>query len=172
MSWTVNVPYVPTPFEVIRRAFRVAGLKPGELVLDPGCGDGRSLVIAAKEFGARAVGIEIRRDLLEKAMRNILENGVGDRVLLVQGSFYELKFPAANVVFLYLLTSVNEKIRPKLEKSLGPEARVVSHDFEVVGWRPVKVLTVQDGGRSHRIYYYVVGKSAGGSAYTGLGRPA
>lgn len=160
MSWTINVPYVPTPFEVIRKAFKVAGLKPGELVLDPGCGDGRSLVIAAKEFGARAVGIEIRRDLLERAMRNVLIEGVSDKVLLVQGSFYELEFPPADVVFLYLLTSVNEKIRPKMEKDLGPETRVVSHDFEVMGWKPVKIVTVQDGGRSHRIYYYVVGKSA------------
>ncbi len=161
MPWSVSVPFVPTPYEVIRRAYEVAGLKAGEVVFDPGCGDGRSLVIAAKEFGARAVGIEIRKDLLERAMRNVLSEKVSDRVMIIQGSFYELDFPPADVVFLYLLTSVNEKIRPKMEKSFGPNTRVVSHDFEVLGWKPLKVLTVHDGGRSHRIYYYVVGKSAG-----------
>lgn len=156
---SINVPFVPSPLEVIRRAFQIAGLKPGELVLDPGCGDGRSLVIASKEFGAKAVGIEIRKDLLETAMRNIVEAGVQDRVLLIQGSFYEVKFPQADVVYLYLLTSVNERLRPKLERELRPDTRVVSHDFEVTGWKPVDVVTVEEGGRTHKVYYYIVGES-------------
>ncbi len=157
--WTINVPYVPTPLEVIREMLKVAELKPGETLLDPGCGDGRVLVIAAKEFGARAIGIEIRRDLLEKAIKNIIENEVEDRVLIIQGSFYEIRFPPVDVVFLYLLTSVNERLRPKMEKELKPGTRVVSHDFEVTGWTPLKVLQVKNSGRSHRVYYYILEKS-------------
>ncbi|MEZ0345433.1 MAG: methyltransferase domain-containing protein [Infirmifilum sp.] len=156
---SITVPFVPSPPELIKRAFEIAGLKPGELVLDPGCGDGRSLIIAAKEFGARAVGIELRKDLLETAMRRISEEGVSDRVLLIHGSFYDIAFPPADVVFLYLLTSVNERLRPKLERELKPTTRVVSHDFEVTGWKPVEAVTVEEGGRTHKIYFYIVGES-------------
>lgn len=157
---SVTVPYVPSPYEVIRKALEIAGLKSGELFLDPGCGDGRSLVIASKEFGAKAVGIEIRRDLLEQAMKNVIEAGVAGNVVLVNGSFFEVKFPKADVVFLYLLTSVNEKLKPKLLSELKPSTRIVSHDFEITGWRPVEVYNLEEGGRSHRIYYYVVEESS------------
>ncbi|MGB9708988.1 MAG: SAM-dependent methyltransferase [Infirmifilum sp.] len=156
---SISVPYVPSPPEVIKKAFQIADLKPGELVLDPGCGDGRSLVIASKYFGARGVGIEIRKDLLETAMRRIVDEGVSDKVLLIHGSFYDIKFPPADVVFLYLLTSVNERLRPKLERELKPDTRIVSHDFEITGWKPVEVVTVEEGGRTHKIYFYIVGES-------------
>ncbi|MEM4411547.1 MAG: class I SAM-dependent methyltransferase [Thermofilum sp.] len=163
MSGTVPaVPFVPSPPELIRYVLKLANLQPGELLLEPGCGDGRTLVIAAKEFKARAVGIEIRKDLFELAMKNVTTAGVDDKVLLIHGSFYEVKFPPADVVFLYLLTSVNEKLRPKLFMELKPTTRIVSHDFEIVGWKPVKVETFYEGGRSHKIYYYVVGESARG----------
>jgi len=154
------VPYVPSPYEVIKKALEIAGLKHGELFLDPGCGDGRSLIIAARDFGARAVGIEIRKDLLERAYKNVIEAGVSDNVLIVNGSFFDVTFPPADVVFLYLLTSVNEKLKPKLKKELKPETRIVSHDFQITGWKPVKILEVNDGGRSHTIYYYIVGESS------------
>lgn len=154
------VPFVPSPPELIRYALKLANLQPGELLLEPGCGDGRTLVIASKEFGAKAIGIEIRKDLFELAMKNVASAGVENRVLLIHGSFYEVKFPPADVVFLYLLTSVNEKLRPKLLSELKPSTRIVSHDFEIVGWKPVKVETFHESGRSHKIYYYVVAESA------------
>ncbi|MCC6003167.1 MAG: class I SAM-dependent methyltransferase [Thermofilum sp.] len=154
------VPYVPSPYEVIKKALEIAGLKKGELFLDPGCGDGRSLVMAAKDFGARAVGIEIRKDLLERALKNVIEAGVSDNVLLINGNFFDVKFPQADVVFLYLLTSVNEKLKPKLQSELKPTTRIVSHDFEITGWKPIRVVEVREGGRSHKIYYYIVGESS------------
>jgi len=117
------------------------------------------LVIAAKEFGARAVGIEIRKDLLETAMRNVRLAGVEDRVLLIHGSFYDVRFPPADVVFLYLLTSVNERLRPKFLSELKLSTRIVSHDFAITGWKPVEVVDVEEGGRSHKIYYYIVEES-------------
>jgi len=154
MGYYVSVPFVPTPVEVIREMLKIAGLKPGETVLDLGCGDGRVLVIAAKEFGANAIGIELRSDLVKRAAVNALKEGVNDRVLIIHGNFFELRLPPADVIFLYLLTSVNERLRPKLERETKVGARIVSHDFEIVGWKPKKVLEFRDGGRSHRIYLY------------------
>ncbi len=154
MSYYVSVPFVPTPIEVVRKMLKLAELKPGEVLLDLGCGDGRVLVTAAKEFGARAIGIELRSDLVSRAVRNVIHEGVQDRVLVIQGNFFELKLPPADVIFMYLLTSVNERLRPKLEKEAKMGARIVSHDFEIIGWKPKIVEDFRDGGRSHRIYLY------------------
>ncbi|RLE54897.1 MAG: hypothetical protein DRJ40_09870 [Thermoprotei archaeon] len=137
---------------------QLAEVKPGEVVYDLGCGDGRVLIIAAREFGARAVGIEIRKDLYEQCIKKIKELGLEDRVKVIHGNFFEVDISEADVVFLYLLTSVNERLRPKLEKELKPGARVVSHDFEVLGWKPVKVEDLYEEWRSHRIYLYVIKK--------------
>ncbi|MEM1508828.1 MAG: methyltransferase domain-containing protein [Thermofilaceae archaeon] len=154
MSYYVSVPFVPTPIEVVKEMLRLAELKPGEVLLDLGCGDGRVLVLAAKEFGARAIGIELRSDLVSRAVRNIIREGVQNKVLVIQGNFFELKLPPADVVFMYLLTSVNERLRPKLEKEAKLGARIISHDFEITGWKPKRVEDFKDGGRSHRIYLY------------------
>ncbi len=156
MSYVPTVPFVPTPEGVVRRMLELAEVKPGELVYDLGCGDGRILIIAASEFGARAVGIEIRRDLVEKCVKRVKELGLEDRVTIIHGNFFDIDISDADVVTLYLLTSVNERLRPKLERELRPGARVVSHDFEVVGWKPIKVEEIKEGWRSHKIYLYVV----------------
>ncbi|MCS7105380.1 MAG: 50S ribosomal protein L11 methyltransferase [Thermofilaceae archaeon] len=155
MSYYVSVPFVPTPVEVVREMLRLASLKPGELLLDLGCGDGRVLVIAAKEFGARAIGIEIRNDLANKAAYNVTKEGVKNDVLIINGNFFELKLPPADVIFMYLLTSVNERLRPKLEREIKPGARIISHDFEISGWVPKRKVEFRDGGRSHTLYLYV-----------------
>ncbi len=152
----ILVPYVPTPHEVIRVMLELAEVKPGEIVFDLGCGDGRVLIIAAKEFGAKAVGIELRRDLIERCVKNVLAEGLKDKILVIEGDFFNVNVSPADVVTLYLLTSVNEKLRPKLEKELKKGARVVSHDFEVVGWKPIAVKAVNDGYRSHKVYLYRV----------------
>ena len=148
------VPYVPSPIKVVRYMLKLAKVKAGEIVYDLGCGDGRILIIAAKEFNAYGVGIEKRRDLVEEAIRNVKKAGVEDRVIIIEGDFFEIDISEADVVTLYLLTSVNEKLRPKLERELKPTARVVSHDFEVPGWTPVKVAEISEGWRTHKIYLY------------------
>ena len=136
----------------------LADLRPGEVLFDLGAGDGRTVIMAAKTFGARAVGVELREDLAKKAMSAINENGVADRVTLVNGDMFKLDLSAADVVFLYLTTSANEKIKLKLEAQLKNGVRVVSHDYEIVGWRPVKVDNFcenpQSGYPSHTIYLY------------------
>jgi len=155
MMFNITVPYVPTPIEVVREMLKIAELKRGETVLDLGCGDGRVLVVTAKEFDAKAIGIELRKDLVEKALVNIRKNKVGDKTLIINGSFFEVKLPPADVIFLYLLTSVNEKLKPKIQAEAKRETRIVSHDFEIVGWKPQRIVDFHSGGRSHKIYLYI-----------------
>lgn len=137
---------------------RLAELKPGEVLFDLGAGDGRTVIMAAKTFGARGVGVELREDLAKKAMSTIQENQLGDRVTIVNGDLFGVNLTSADVVFLYLTTSANEKIRPKLEQELKKGVRVVSHDYEIIGWRPQKVENFcenpQLGYPSHTIYLY------------------
>ncbi len=151
-----DVPFVPSPEVVIRRMLQLADVRENEVVYDLGCGDGRVLIIAAKEFGARAIGIEIRRDLYEQCLKRIRDLGLEGRVQVYHGNFFEYDLSDADVVTLYLLTSVNERLRPKLERELRPGTRVVSHDFEVPGWRPVIIEDLYEEWRSHKLYLYKV----------------
>jgi len=152
----VLVPYVPTPYEVVREMLKLAEVNEDDIVFDLGCGDGRILIMAAREFGARAVGIELRKDLVEQCIKNVREAGLEDRILVIEGDFFDFDLSEATVVTLYLLTTVNEKLRPKLERELKPGARVVSHDFEIIGWRPKASKSVNESYRSHKIYLYQV----------------
>ncbi len=137
---------------------KLAELKPGEVLFDLGAGDGRAVIMAAKTFGARGVGVELREDLAKKAMSTIHESDLADRVTIVNGDMFGVNLTSADVVFLYLTTSANEKIRPKLEQELKKGVRVVSHDYEIIGWRPQKVENFcenpQLGYPSHTIYLY------------------
>ena len=137
---------------------RLAELKPGEVLFDLGAGDGRTVIMAAKTFGARGVGVELREDLAKKAMSTIQENQLADRVTIVNGDMFGVNLTSADVVFLYLTTSANEKIRPKLEQELKKGVRIVSHDYEIIGWKPQKVKNFcenpQLGYPSHTIYLY------------------
>ena len=133
-------------------------LKAGEIFFDLGAGDGRTVIMAVKEFGARAVGVELREDLAKKALGSIYETSLQDRITIVNGDMFSVDLTSADVVFLYLTTSANEKIKPKLEAELKHGVRVVSHDYEIVGWKPVKVLNFCEnqtlGYPSHTIYLY------------------
>ncbi len=151
-----DVPFVPSPEVVIRRMLQLADVKENEVVYDLGCGDGRVLIIAAKEFGARAVGIEIRRDLYEQCLRRIRDLNLEDRVKVIHGNFFEYDLSDADVITLYLLTSVNEKLRPKLERELRPGTRIVSHDFEVPGWKPIIIEDLYEEWRSHKLFLYKI----------------
>jgi len=151
-------PYVPSPPQVIRQMLILAQLKSREVFFDLGAGDGRAVIMAAKDFGARAVGVELREDLVKKALSTVYENGLQDRVTIVNGDMFNVDLTSADVIFLYLTTSANEKFKPKLETELKPGVRVVSHDYEIVGWKPVKVENFCEnqtlGYPSHTIYLY------------------
>jgi tRNA A58 N-methylase Trm61 len=151
-------PFVASPLPVVRHMLALASLQPGEAFYDLGAGDGRTVILAAQEFGARAVGVELREDLAKKALVTIQELGIQDRVTIVQDDIFKVNISTANVVFLYLTTSANDKIRPKLEEELKSGTRIVSHDYEIVGWKPVRTENFCENPRlgypSHTIYVY------------------
>jgi predicted RNA methylase len=138
----------------------LAELRAGEIFFDLGAGDGRTVVIAAKEYGARAVGVELREDLAKKALSTIYEQGLQDRITIVNGDMFNVDLTSADVIFLYLTTSANEKVKPKLENELRHGTRIISHDYEIVGWKPVKVVNFCEnqtlGFPSHTIYLYKI----------------
>jgi tRNA A58 N-methylase Trm61 len=152
-------PFVPSPQTVVEYMLKLAGLKAGEVLFDMGSGDGRTVIMAAKTFGARGVGIELREDLAKKAMSQIHENGLDDRVTIMNTDMFTVNLTSADVVYLYLTTSANEKIKSKLEDDLKKGARIVSHDYEIIGWRPMKVENFCEnptlGYPSHTIYLYI-----------------
>ena len=151
-------PFVATPLPVVKEMLTVAEVKLGETLYDLGCGDGRVAIMAAQEFGANAVGVEMREDLAKQAMGKVTELGLEGRVKIVQGDMFRIDLSQADVVTLYLTTSANDKVKPKLEAELKPGARVVSHDYEILGWRPIKIDNFCENPRlgypSHTIYVY------------------
>lgn len=154
-------PYVPSPQAVVHKMLEAAQLKPGETLYDLGCGDGRILITAAQKFGAHAVGVELSPVLAREATDQVKKLGLQDQVKVVQGNLLDVDLSPADVVTLYLLTSSNERLKPNLEKSLKPGARVISHDFEMRGWTALKTEKVESHNRVHTIYIYEVpGKDA------------
>ncbi len=147
-------PYVPSPQVVVDRMLEAARLKPGEILYDLGCGDGRIPITAARAFKAKGVCVELKRELADQARENVRRSGFENRIDVVHGNLLNVDLKPADVVTLYLLTSSNERLRPILERSLKPGARVVSHDFQMQGWKPDRVETVDATGRTHVIYVY------------------
>ena len=127
-------PSVPSRPARIRRALDLAGLKPGETLFDLGAGDGRVLVIGAKEFGARAVGVEAGPVQCAVCLANALWNGVLDRVRVRPGNLFQADLSKADVVYAYLTSSQALRLRDKLAAELKPGARVVTAAFELPGW--------------------------------------
>jgi len=153
-------PYVATHPQVARQMLVLAELKPDEVVYDLGSGDGRVVIMAAQEFGAKAVGVELREDLVKQALHRVSELHLEDRIRILHSDMFKVDVSPADVVTLYLTTSANKKVRPKLELELRPGSRVVSHDYEILGWRPLKVDNFCEnpklGYPSHTIYVYKV----------------
>ncbi len=151
-------PYVTSPQTVVYRMLELAQVKPGEVVYDLGCGDGRVLITAVEQFRAKAVGVELNGDIARKATLKIAKLGLQTQARVVVGDMRDMDLAPADVVTLYLMTDSNAVLRPKLEKSLKPGARVVSHDFRVPGWKADKV-DLQDPfgeGHKHTIYLYIM----------------
>ncbi|MEM2111885.1 MAG: class I SAM-dependent methyltransferase [Candidatus Bathyarchaeia archaeon] len=151
-------PFVASPEPVVRRLLTLAELKTGEIFYDLGAGDGRTIIMAAQEFGANAVGIELRDDLVKQAMKRISELGLQNKVKIIHDDLFKADLRLADVIYLYLTTSANEKVRPKLENELKKGARVVSHDYEIIGWKALKVERFSENPRmefpTHTLYLY------------------
>jgi SAM-dependent methyltransferase len=149
-----DVIFVPTPDTVIAAMLKAAGVTKDSVVYDLGCGDGRIVVAAARDFGARAVGIDIDPVRIKEANENAKKNGVTDRVKFIQGDLFTADIKEATAVTLYLLPSLNVKLRPKLQKELKPGTPIVSHAFDMGDWKPEE--TIQVDGRT--VYLWHVGK--------------
>ena len=146
-----DVIYVPTRQTVVDAMLKVANVKAGDLLYDLGCGDGRIPVSAAK-LGAKAVCIDIDPKRIAEANENVKKNAVGDRVQILNQDLFTTDISQASVVTLYLLPSLNLKLRPTLWKTLKPGTRIVSHDFDMGDWKPEQTLNV-DGAT---VYYWTI----------------
>ena len=139
-----DVVYVPTPQVVVDTMLTMAKVGPKDFIIDLGSGDGRIVITAAKKYRARGVGIEIDPALVKKATENAAAAGVSDRVRFVAQNFFTSDIGDATVVTLYLLQSLNERLRPKLTRELNPGTRIVSHVFNMgPEWPPQKTLMVE-----------------------------
>jgi ubiquinone/menaquinone biosynthesis C-methylase UbiE len=138
-----DVLYVPTPQNVVEAMLDVAHVQPTDVVYDLGSGDGRIVITAAKKYGARGVGIDIDPDLVKQATANAAAAGVSDRVRFITGNIFAADLKDATVVTLYLLQSLNERLRPKLVRDLKPGSRVVSHVFNMgPEWPPERTVEI------------------------------
>ncbi len=151
-----DVPYVPTPNEVVTQMLQIANVKKGDVLYDLGSGDGRIVISAAQKYGTRGVGIDINPERISEANANAKAAKVTDRVQFRQQDLFKTDLSEATVVTLYLLPDINVKLRPQLFKQLKPGTRIVSHDFDMGEWKPERVVQVQGPTRQHTVYYWVV----------------
>ncbi len=150
-----EVPYVPTHETIVTEMLKVAKVGKNDVLYDLGSGDGRIPITAAKRFGTRGVGVDIDPARVIEARENARKAGVADKVKFMQQDLFETDIKEATVVTLYLLPDVNLRLRPKLLADLKPGTRVVSHNYDMGDWKPLKTITVKVP-EEHTIYYWVV----------------
>ena len=143
-----DVIWVPTPDDLVVRMLETAKVAPGDLVVDLGAGDGKIAIQAARQFGARAIGIEYNPDMAELARRNVLRAGVADKVSIITGDIFKEDFSRATVVTMYLLPSLNQKLKPTLLK-MKPGTRIVSHSFDLEPWEPDEVISASGSAQGY-----------------------
>ena len=148
----LDVIYVPTPQEVVDRMLDMAKVTAKDFVIDLGCGDGRNVVTAAQKFGARGFGVDIDPQRIKEANENAEKAGVKDKVEFRVANLFETKISDADVMMMYLLSSINLKLRPRILDELKPGSRIVSHAFDMGDWKPQKTVQVD----SRTIYFWVV----------------
>ncbi|MEL7834344.1 class I SAM-dependent methyltransferase [Fodinibius sp. Rm-B-1B1-1] len=158
----LDVPYVPTPQNVVERMLDLAEVESSDYVIDLGSGDGR-IVIAAASRGANGHGIDLDPERIAEARENASKQGVDDRIMFMEEDIFDTEFSEASVITMYLLPSVNKKLRPKLLNDLQPGTEVVSHSFDMGSWQADKEVVVKKDGRSHDIYYWIIPAKAEGN---------
>jgi SAM-dependent methyltransferase len=152
----IDVIWVPSDVVVVRQMLQMAGVGRDDVVYDLGSGDGRIVIMAAREFGARGVGVDIDPELIRKARANAVTAGVADRVTFVEEDLFTADISQATVVAIYLGPDVNLRLRPKLQRELRPGARIVSHDYDLGDWQPEQTATVYFDNRDHLVFLWRV----------------
>jgi SAM-dependent methyltransferase len=151
-----DVPDVRTPLAVVNEMLRLADVTASDVVYDLGSGDGRILIAAARDRGARGVGLEIDPALVAQSAERARRLGLADRLSFRQQDLFEADLTPATVVTLYLSPDLNRRLRPKLLSELRPGARIVSHSFDMGDWAPARTLQVSSNEGSHTLYLWVV----------------
>jgi SAM-dependent methyltransferase len=156
-----DVPYVPTTEEAVQAMLKLADVKKSDVVYDLGCGDGRIVIAAAKNFGAHGVGIDINPERIKEARENAKKAGVEHLVRFEENDLFEAKISDASVVTLFLLSTINLKLRPKLLADLKPGTRIVSNTFDMGDWKPDREVNVggddnEDGYLSRKLFLWTV----------------
>jgi SAM-dependent methyltransferase len=151
-----SAPDVRTPPATVRAMLTLARVSGNDVVYDLGSGDGRIVIAAAQEYGARGVGVEIDPALVAQSRAAAERLGLGDRVRFVEQDLFQTDLADATVVTLYLSPELNRQLRPKLLAQLKPGSRIVSHDFDMGDWAPDRVARIHDDGRDQVLYLWVV----------------
>jgi SAM-dependent methyltransferase len=151
-----DVPYVPTPPEVVERMLQLGELKSGDVMYDLGCGDGRIVVAAVKTPGVRGVCVDIDPERIADAKRNAAAAGVTDRIRFVQGDLFKVPFDDATIMTLYLMPDVNLRLRPRLLGELKPGTRIVSHAFDMGDWTPEQRVVVELQPQTYVLYRWTI----------------
>ena len=152
----LDAPYVSTPQPVVDAMLRLANVHAGDLVYDLGCGDGRIVITAARDFGARGIGFDIDPRRIEEANAFARLSGVTDQVRFAKQDLMQVDFSSATVLSLYLLPELNAKLLPKFRRELKPGTRVVSHQFGIGDWKPDRTETAWSGTMDHQIHLWIV----------------
>jgi SAM-dependent methyltransferase len=156
-----DVPYVPTPSEVVQAMIKLAGVRAGDVVYDLGCGDGRIVIAAVKVRGVRGVCVDIDPERIHESRQNAQIEGVADRIRFVIGDLFEVPIEGATVVMIYLLPQVNLRLRPRLLAELRPGTRIVSHQFAMGDWEPQRRQDIELPPYNYTIYRWVVPMAQG-----------
>ena len=151
-----DVPYEPSPVPVVQAMLRLADIQAGELVYDLGCGDGRVVIAAVRERGARGVCVDIDPRRIAEARDNAELAGVSERIRFVTADLFRTDIRDADVVMLFLWPSVNLALRPKLRAELRAGTRIVSHEHPMGDWKPEQTLLVPDRGHTHPVYRWTI----------------
>jgi precorrin-6B methylase 2 len=149
-----DVVWVPTPQELVDKMLDMAKVTPNDYVIDLGSGDGRTVITAAKR-GARAVGIEYNPDMVELSKRNAAKEGLGDKAQFMKADLFESDFSHATVITMFLLPSINLKLRPKI-LDLKPGTRIVSNSFDMEQWKPDQTATAEGCNNWCTAYLWIV----------------
>jgi hypothetical protein len=163
-----DVPFVPTPPGVVAAMLGIAGVGPEDYVIDLGSGDGRIVIAAAKQRGARGLGVEIDGTLVSTSRREARREGVAGRVEFMEQSLFLIEIGQATVITMYLFPRLMMQLRPRLFAELKPGTRIVSHDFDMESWRPDARVTVPVpektyGPPSSEVYLWIIPANAAGA---------